>query len=89
MVPQYFVKLSDLPYTPNGKIDRKKLPMPSFQSRGKEIIESRNSIDSTLIKILQELLTVENISIDDSIFELGGDSLTAISLMCKFLLKIY
>ena len=83
MVPQYFVKLSDLPYTPNGKIDRKKLPVPSFQSRGKEIIRSRNSIDSALIRILQELLTVENISIDDSIFELGGDSLTAISLCAK------
>lgn len=83
MIPQYFVKLSDLPYTPNGKIDRKQLPVPSFQSRGKEIIESRNSIDSTLIKILQELLTIENISIDDSIFELGGDSLTAISLCAK------
>ena len=83
MVPQYFIKLDELPYTPNGKIDRKNLPMPSFQSRGKEIIRSRNSIDSALIRILQELLTVENISIDDSIFELGGDSLTAISLCAK------
>ena len=87
MVPQYFIKLEELPYTTNGKIDRKKLPIPSFESRKKEIIDSRNIIDSTLIHILQELLNVQDISIDDSIFELGGDSLTAINLCAKIYSK--
>jgi len=83
MVPQYFIKLENLPYTPNGKIDRKKLPMPNVEISNKEIILPRNSADEILINILRELLNIENISIEDSFFELGGDSLTAINLCTK------
>jgi len=83
MIPQYFIKLEDFPYTPNGKIDRKKLPMPNFETRSKEIVLPRNSIDELLINVLKDLLEIENISIDDSFFELGGDSLSAINLCTK------
>ena len=83
MVPQYFIRLSDLPYTPNGKIDRKSLPEPVIEIQNKEIIPARNNIDQTLIKILENLLLINNISVDDSFFELGGDSLTAINLCAK------
>ena len=83
MIPQYFVKIEDFPYTPNGKIDRKKLPMPNIETRCKEILLPRNDIDKSLINLLKELLHIESISIDDSFFELGGDSLTAINLCTK------
>lgn len=83
MVPQYFIKLSDLPYTPNGKVDRKSLPEPNIEVKKHEIILPRNDIDTLLIAILKELLSVDNISITDSFFELGGDSLTAINLCAK------
>lgn len=83
MIPQYFIRLENLPYTPNGKIDRKKLPMPNIQTRCKEIVSPRNDIDKRLINLLTELLHIESISIDDSFFELGGDSLTAINLCTK------
>ncbi len=82
MVPQYFIKLEKLPYTPNGKIDRKKLPMPNID-RNKEIALPRNNMDKALLNILQELLNINNLSIEDSFFELGGDSLTAINLCTK------
>lgn len=83
MVPQYFIKLDKIPYTPNGKVDRKKLPEPNIQITNKETILPRNDIDKKLIDILKELLPVQNISIDDSLFDLGGDSLTAINLCAK------
>ena len=84
MVPQHFIKLDEFPYTPNGKIDRKKLPLPdSSVNNKKKIVGARNDIDNDLINILQELLEIENISIDDSFFELGGDSLSAINLCAK------
>lgn len=82
MIPQYFVKLEDFPYTPNGKIDRKKLPMPNID-RSKEMVIPRNNMDKALLNILQELLNINNLSIEDSFFELGGDSLTAINLCTK------
>lgn len=83
MMPHYLVRLEQMPYNVNGKIDRKSLPMPNFETRSKEIVLPRNSTDELLINLLTELLEIENISIDDSFFELGGDSLSAINLCTK------
>ena len=83
MVPQYFVQLEKLPYTPNGKIDRKKLPLPNMEVRNKNIVLPRNEMDENLINILKDILNIEDISIEDSFFELGGDSLSAINLCTK------
>lgn len=82
MVPQYFIKLDDFPHTPNGKIDRKRLPLPSIEINRK-IVAPRNGTDSKLVVILKDLLHTSDISIDDSFFDLGGDSLTAIRLCSK------
>ncbi len=83
MIPQYFVKMNNLPYTSNGKVDRKKLPEPQIQDSKKEIIKPRNETDSKLIQILKDLLNINSISIDDSFLELGGDSLYAINLSIR------
>ena len=83
MMPHYLVRLEQFPYNLNGKIDRKKLPLPNFEARNKEILPARNDIDKFLINSLTEMLETDNISIDDSFFELGGDSLSAINLCTK------
>lgn len=82
MVPQYFIKLDKFPYTPNGKIDKKLLPMPN-QNIKKHIEKPRNNTDKKLIKIIETILSTKNISISDNIMELGADSLTAINLSTK------
>lgn len=86
MVPQYFVRLEALPYTPNGKIDKKALPEPDFANLGTKhnIVEPRNEIEQTLINILKDLLKLNQISMEDSFYDLGGDSLSAIRL-CSIL----
>lgn len=83
MVPHYLIKLDQLPYNLNGKIDRKNLPLPNFEIINKNIIPPRNDIDQILISVLSKILNINNISISDSFFELGGDSLTAINLCAK------
>lgn len=82
MIPQYFIELDSLPYNHNGKIDKKALPSPEVSTE-KEIVLPRNSFDEKLIKTFKELLNVNSISINDSFFELGGDSLSAINLCTK------
>ena len=86
MIPQYFIGLEQMPYTPNGKIDKKALPEPDFEQEHlqKQVVPARNEIDSTLISILEELCKVKNVSIQDSFYDLGGDSLSAIQL-CSIL----
>ena len=83
MMPQYFVKLDEMPYTPNGKIDRKLLPIPNITEKVKEKIQIRNDIDKELIQIVQKMLNIDNINLSDTLLELGGDSLTAITLTTK------
>ena len=87
MVPQYFVKLEKMPYTPNGKIDRKALPVPDLESSNKKIVKARNKLDEELLKIIEKMLRIENVSLTDTLLELGGDSLTAITLSTKILSK--
>ena len=80
MIPSFFIQLKTLPYTNNGKIDKKNLPSPSFNDSNRKVVLPRNNIDSTLIRILQSLLNVNTISIEDDFFDIGGDSLSAINL---------
>ena len=87
MVPQYFVRLEKMPYTPNGKIDRKVLPEPETQELDKIIVNPRDEVDKELINIIGKMLRVEQISLTDKILDLGGDSLTAITLSTKILSK--
>lgn len=83
MIPSYFYKLEKIPLTPNGKIDRKALPMPTLTNTEKNLLEPRNDIDKKLVELFSKNLHIEKISIDDSFFELGGDSLSAINLCLK------
>lgn len=80
MIPQYFMQMEKLPFSHNGKIDRKKLPKPQFKNEQKDIILPRNETDKKLIELLKEILNINCISLDNSFFELGGDSLSAINL---------
>jgi len=80
MVPTYIKELDSIPLNTNGKADRKMLPPPSFDDEKREIVKPRNELDKIIIEELKQILHVENISIEDSFFGIGGDSLNAITL---------
>ena len=83
MVPQYFMEIKEFPYTPNGKVNRKLLPMPKVKNKHHDVVMPRNNTDKELVGLLKELINVQDISIKDTFFDLGGDSLTAINLCAK------
>ncbi len=85
MVPQYFVKISKMPHTPNGKVDRKVLPMPNLKEAEVTIVKPRNDMDKKLVRIIERMLHISKVSIEDTLLDLGGDSLTAITLSTKIL----
>jgi amino acid adenylation domain-containing protein len=77
MIPSYFVTIERIPLTPNGKIDRKKLPQPQMKT-GRTVIPPRDRIEEKLVEIWSEVLGIsESIGIDDNFFKLGGHSLRA------------
>ncbi|WP_420574981.1 amino acid adenylation domain-containing protein [Kordia sp.] len=76
MVPTYFVKIKDIPLTPNGKINRAALPEISTDNIIKaEYVAPRNEVEEELKEIWEDIIGVENIGIKDNFFELGGHSL--------------
>ncbi len=83
MIPSYFVVIDKFPLTPNGKIDRKKLPDPeiSLFHRKSEFSTATNHTEYKLIELWKQILKINSISIDYNFFDLGGNSLLATRLV--------
>ncbi|WP_393916795.1 alpha/beta fold hydrolase [Halostreptopolyspora alba] len=81
MVPSAVVPLSEIPLTPNGKLDRRALPSEYTSTVGSR--EPRNSHERKLCSLFSELLVVERVGIDDDFFALGGHSLLAARLSTR------
>lgn len=81
MVPNLWVKLDAMPHSVAGKIDRRALPPPpSGREEGSSFLPPRNDLERRLAVILCEELEVEQVGVEDNIFDLGGHSLTMIRL---------
>lgn len=82
MIPSVLVLMDALPRTPEGKTDRRALPAPSPECvvLAEECVAPRNALEETLSRIWAELLKLERVGIRDNFFDLGGQSLLAVSL---------
>ena len=84
MIPSYFVYIDRVPLTPNGKVDRKELPLPEI-TPGEEYAAPGNEVETKLVEIWSEILDLkkEFIGIDTNFFQLGGHSLRATVMTAK------
>jgi len=78
MIPSSIVTMDALPINTNGKVNLKKLPVPT-QRESNHITKVRNEMDEKIVNILKEILNEEIIDISESFINLGLDSLSAIS----------
>lgn len=86
MVPSYIIHLDEMPYTINRKIDRKALPVPSLNKSFKEADPNQfTDNEAKLLQIWKNILHIENISVDDNFFDIGGDSISAIKMQIEAL----
>jgi amino acid adenylation domain-containing protein/non-ribosomal peptide synthase protein (TIGR01720 family) len=79
MVPTHIVVLREFPLTPNGKLDRRALPEP--QAEVGPITAPANEDERAVCAAVAKVLRVEQVGVDQDFFELGGDSILAISLL--------
>jgi hypothetical protein len=84
MLPSFFVTWP-LPLNPNGKVDKKLLPMPELRStRMKaEHVAPRNAVEKTLSMIWGKALGVEDLGVHDNFFDLGGHSIMGIQMLTQ------
>jgi amino acid adenylation domain-containing protein len=82
MVPAAYVRLTSMPLTPSGKLDRKALPAPeadAYAVHGYE--EPQGEIETALSAIWSDVLKLDRVGRHDNFFALGGHSLLAVTLI--------
>ncbi len=76
MIPRQYVILENMPLTPNGKIDKKKLTsITNVGSTKKTYVAPKTELEKALVRIWEELLEIDKIGVTDTFYELGGHSL--------------
>ncbi|MFF3750432.1 amino acid adenylation domain-containing protein [Streptomyces sp. NPDC002018] len=81
MVPAALVVLDALPLTVNGKVDLKALPAPEFAVSASR--EPRTAAEKLLCELFADVLNLERVGVEDSFFELGGDSIMSMQLAAR------
>ncbi|HEX9833670.1 MAG TPA: amino acid adenylation domain-containing protein, partial [Mycobacterium sp.] len=82
MVPAAVVVLEALPLTVNGKLDTRALPAPEFNDADSYRAPS-GAFEEILAGIYAEVLGVERVGVDDSFFDLGGDSILSMQVVAR------
>ncbi len=81
MIPAAVVTVSELPLTPNGKLDTRALPAPEYTAVGYRA--PGNAIEEILTGIYAEVLGVDRVGVDESFFDLGGDSISSMQVVTR------
>ncbi|WP_448500501.1 amino acid adenylation domain-containing protein, partial [Mycolicibacterium thermoresistibile] len=82
MVPTAVVVLDALPLTVNGKLDTRALPAPEYQD-AEQYRAPTHAVEEVLAGIYAEVLGVDKVGVDDSFFDLGGDSISSMQVVAR------
>ena len=83
MIPSFFVKLDEIPFNANGKVDKLALKEPE-NPEDICIVAPENELQKKICGLFENVLDVDHkIGIDDDFFFLGGDSIRAMELVSE------
>ncbi|MDQ0045975.1 amino acid adenylation domain-containing protein/non-ribosomal peptide synthase protein (TIGR01720 family) [Paenibacillus polymyxa] len=90
MIPAMFHQMEQMPLTPNGKIDRKALPViKESMGAGTQYVAPRTEVEEILVSIWKTVLGVSKIGVLDNFYDLGGDSIKFIQVSSKLFQEGY
>ncbi|MEV6230157.1 amino acid adenylation domain-containing protein [Saccharopolyspora shandongensis] len=82
MLPAAFVRLGEIPLTPNGKLDKRALPAPGDDAfTHGEYVAPRTPLEAQVAGIWRQALGRDRVGVRDGFFDLGGDSIRAVALV--------
>ncbi|MFI1469202.1 amino acid adenylation domain-containing protein [Streptomyces wuyuanensis] len=88
MIPTTIMQLTQLPTTPNGKLDRRALPAPALPPRDPApavtaVAGGDEEPAAVIARLMAEVLGLGSVGTEDNFFELGGDSIVSIRLVSR------
>ena len=84
MQPSNIIIIDEMPKTPIGKIDRRRLPQVEWNGTARaEKREAETETQRQMQRIWREVLAVEAIGVEDNFFELGGDSILSLQVVAR------
>ncbi len=85
MIPAYVMLIDAIPLTPNGKIDRRALPIPNWQEEQRAGGDRRLSgpLEELVAQVWQKILQRDQIGSQENFFEIGGHSLLATQVIAR------
>jgi len=83
MIPNFYVKIDEVPTLPSGKIDRMAFSAPEIDRLRTEYVAPVTETEKMICEKLEELLDVNPVGIKDDFVMLGGDSLSAMELVSE------
>ncbi|MDO5826528.1 MAG: AMP-binding protein, partial [Methanosphaera sp.] len=83
MIPTFFIQLDELPLNPNGKLDRKKLPLPSLDDEITEVVEASTELEQHVLDMCREIISKDDFGVTTNLFNIGFTSLTIIQLLAR------
>ncbi|MCD8121443.1 MAG: AMP-binding protein [Clostridiales bacterium] len=81
MIPAYFVRLEQIPYTINGKVMRRDLPNPKSMAGGENKTKPVNRKEAEILDIWKKVLGLDEIGTEDDFFQIGGNSIKGIKIV--------
>ena len=89
MIPDVWIRRDSFPYSPNGKLDRNKLEVEATEvtlektSVSDSVTQKRQltQYERVVEDVWRNVLGLDNIGLNDNFFEVGGTSLTLVSVL--------
>ena len=79
MIPSKFIVLDSMPRTPNQKIDYKSLA--DYREEKDSLELPANPLEQKLLELWNQILRIDGVSVTESFFQLGGNSLNVMTLI--------
>jgi CubicO group peptidase (beta-lactamase class C family) len=84
MVPAAYLTIDGFPLTPNGKLDRRALPLPELAVPARsEFVAPHTPAQRQLADIWSRILGVPDVGVHDRFFDLGGHSIAVVRVVAE------